>query len=585
MDSSSRGVKILMYVQNDPKSLEKYSSAVTLSDMEVFIFPELMYSLVLANIMSPRLWLWKEDPWFKGIKKMKPQRRIQRLKQYIMDHFSFNLDLDTWGLTTKEKELSRFENFIDKTMLTESNALFGYEGDRYYFDIDIRKHFGLDKYTSEVIPYWKTETLEAMEAFKYKEGYPGGAGECVSLAALYAAASFVVAEIPLKQIFLMTTPLHSQNYLDINHGIITNNRRIVTKNMWFNGTELSAKARRALQNEQVTLVTHQSGYIHSMYNEATMPIETYRHFAKKLGNYLKTEITYEILANFIRHNQKLQSCFQLTYNFCGKPRFIEAEKVYKYEHSSKFRIGSTTQNKLLEEIEEDEYYTTPHPNRVLLDELEEFFRTNKVVLDDPDTISKLIEYLHHSCYDVQNLIEELVEFCQIKPKLPGENKDFRENKIIELDGVNSAKEAQEYLQSIRQENQTADLAFTAFRCVNSSSWKPFLKAALERNPVGIDDLKTENIQKIYSIIESFANESIYSENTRLAQPDEVWNFRRGDGLEKALCFLNICKNRYPHVPFSLSIEGESAKVIFEGETFQFATMKRVAQPEPEDFDF
>ena len=29
--------------------LEKYSSAITLSDMEIFVFPELLYSLVLAN--------------------------------------------------------------------------------------------------------------------------------------------------------------------------------------------------------------------------------------------------------------------------------------------------------------------------------------------------------------------------------------------------------------------------------------------------------------------------------------------------------------------------------------------------------
>ena len=42
----------------DKRELELYSSAVTLSDMEIFVFPELMYSLVLANIMSPRLWKW-----------------------------------------------------------------------------------------------------------------------------------------------------------------------------------------------------------------------------------------------------------------------------------------------------------------------------------------------------------------------------------------------------------------------------------------------------------------------------------------------------------------------------------------------
>ena len=37
------------------RELEKYSSAFTLSDMEIFIFPELLYALVYANIMSPEI--------------------------------------------------------------------------------------------------------------------------------------------------------------------------------------------------------------------------------------------------------------------------------------------------------------------------------------------------------------------------------------------------------------------------------------------------------------------------------------------------------------------------------------------------
>ena len=45
--------------------LEKYSSAYTLSDMEIFVFPELMYALVLADIMSPILWKWRELVWLK----------------------------------------------------------------------------------------------------------------------------------------------------------------------------------------------------------------------------------------------------------------------------------------------------------------------------------------------------------------------------------------------------------------------------------------------------------------------------------------------------------------------------------------
>ena len=115
-----------------------------------------------------------------------------------------------------------------------------------------------------------------MQAFSYKEGYPYGAGECVSLATLYAAAALIVSGIPLDDIYLLATPLHSQNFIDIGSGILTNNRRIVTKPMWFNGTELSAKARRALENERVTLVAHSSGYIHTLYNQATINKQRYK---------------------------------------------------------------------------------------------------------------------------------------------------------------------------------------------------------------------------------------------------------------------------------------------------------------------
>jgi hypothetical protein len=37
--------KDVFMIFND-KDIEKYSSAATLSDMEIFIFPELLYSLV-----------------------------------------------------------------------------------------------------------------------------------------------------------------------------------------------------------------------------------------------------------------------------------------------------------------------------------------------------------------------------------------------------------------------------------------------------------------------------------------------------------------------------------------------------------
>ncbi|MCK7533759.1 MAG: hypothetical protein MZV63_23395 [Marinilabiliales bacterium] len=56
---------------------------------------------------------------------------------------------------------------------------------------------------------------------------------------------FVVGEVPLEKIFMMATPLHSQNYIDEKDGLLTNNRRIMTKNMWFNGTSLSRKGKKS----------------------------------------------------------------------------------------------------------------------------------------------------------------------------------------------------------------------------------------------------------------------------------------------------------------------------------------------------
>ena len=572
-----------MYDGNDAKSIERYSSAVTLSDMEVFIFPELMLALFLANIMSPRLWLWRSDPWFSGMNKMNPQRRIQRLKQYIMDHFAFNLDLDTWGLTTKQRELARFAPFIGEDVLSQSNALFGYEGDKYYFDIDIRKHFGLDKYTSDVIPYWKTETLEAMEAFRFKEGYSEGAGECVSLAALYAASAFVVGQIPLDDIFMMATPLHSQNFLNIGDGIITNNRRIVSKTMWFNGTELSAKARRALENERVTIVAHHTGFIHTIYDTATINQDNYRTFKHKLSDFLKSGISFEILANFLRQNRKLQSCFQIAHNCCGKPRFIEAEKVYQYEHSSKARVGSTTQALLLHEIEEDEFYTEPLPNRIMLGELESFFKHNKVFVDEQATIDKLKGYLVHNCFNVDVVVHDLIKFCRISPHLPQTDKIFQRIEPCNLEGIQSSEEALAQIEKIRESNPSADLAFSAFRDLKRSPWKPFLKAALERNPVCIAGSREMDQEQIYQRLQQMENVSIYDGPVRLAQPDEVWNYSRGDGLEKAICFLNVLKNRDPESTIKLWIDRERVFVNYRSAEYIFKSSKQLNSPLPEDF--
>ena len=565
-------------VSTDAELFEKRSAAITLSDMEMFIFPELIYSLVLANIMSPRIWRWRDDPWFAGLEDMKPYKRITRLKQFIMDNYAFNLDLETWGLTTTERELARFNNFIDHDTLAQSNALFGYEGDKYYFDIDIRTHFGLDKYGGDVIPYWKTETVEAMDAFRYKDAYLTGAGECVSLATLYAAALFIVARVPLKDIYLMATPLHSQNFIDVNEGVLTNNRRLVTKNMWFNGTALSAQARRALDNERVTIMAHESGWIHAVYPEATISPDAFAHFKKRLKDYLKTPLTHEILGNFIRHATDIQKCFQLRTKSHGRDLYIGAEKALAYEFGSPYRLTDNTRDKLLADISMDEFQRHPLPKRIVLNDLEDFVRDKDIDINDDADVLKLKEQFASDCLNAEIAIESLSRFCHIPPRLPeADSKTIM--KTEEPLGLHVDMDREDIisrLAAVRDRHPTADMAFYAFRDLNRTSPEPFIKAAVERNPVSIEETAEFNNSTMVDRLNEMPNESIYDDPGRLAQPDEVWNYGRGDGAEKAMLLANILRARHPGEQMTLAVGPEEVILQSGTKEYTFTSTKGLA---------
>ncbi len=561
---------------NPQQALEKYSSAVTLSDMEIFVFPELLFSLVLANILSPRIWAWNDLDWARKNANKTSHRRVQRLKQHVMDAYDFNLDLDTWGLTTKDRELARFRDFIDPRILRQSNALFGYEGDKYYFDLDIRKHFGLDKYTEDAIPYWKTETVEAMDAFRHKPGYSLGAGECVSLSTLYAAALFIVGGVPLEDIYLLATPLHSQNYVNLQGGFITNNRRVVTKNMWFNGTEITWKAQRALRNERVTIVANNTGYIHTMYPEATINPASYRKGMDSLRAFLSTTIDMEILANFLRQHSELQKCFQIRHDYHAGHRYIEAEKLYAYEHSSSYRVNDPTREKLLEEMDTYEFYPEPILGRIVLNTFEDFFRQNPGLdLNRPADLARLLDAFSCTNAKARNVGQKLVEFCHLVPRLP-EDRTFVPSQPIELQTGWSRNEVLEYLTTLRQSHPVADLAFYAYRDLRLTSWDPFLKAAFERNPVTPEATRNLGSSDALASLRDLPNESIYDGEGRLAQPDEVWNFQRGDGAERAIAIAHLLRSRNPDLSVTVDIAPSQATVAWGDKTLRLPSAKGIS---------
>ena len=57
--------------------------------------------------------------------------------------------------------------------------------------------------------------------------------------------------------------------------------------MWSNGTVISQQARRAMEHEKVTIVSHATGYIHLLYPEATIDPKAYAHFSDRLKAFLE----------------------------------------------------------------------------------------------------------------------------------------------------------------------------------------------------------------------------------------------------------------------------------------------------------
>jgi len=554
------------------EDIEKYSSAITLSDMEAFVFPELMYTLVLANIMSPVIWRWRELDCFKKLEGKSSYKKLLRLRQFIMDEYEFNLDLETWGLTSKAKELKRFEKFISPEDIARSNGLFGYEGDKYYFDVDIRKHFGLDKYDSDIIPYWKTETVEAMNAFRSKQGYNTGAGECVSLSSLYAAAAFIVCGIPLEKIFMVLTPLHSQNFIDIEDGVLTNNRRLVTRTMWFNGTEISNKAQRALRNENVTIVAHSSGYVHCFYKDATMDKKIYEYFRRQLASYLSADLSISVFAGFLRTNPQYQKFFQVCRDCRGQPQFLKAEVLFHYEHTSDCKIMEKTHDKLLEEVSEEDFVPYKMPGRIPCDELASFIEKEKPDIGTSAGKEALIRYFAPVIPDAPALVDRLVDFIHVDAKLPSADKNYISAEPIIISTEQTREQIISYLQQQRSRNITADLAFYAYRDMETCDWLPFIKAAIERSPVSLKMVESKSVEEVYAWLKEMTNNSIY-EGKRLAHPDEVANYKTADGLEKALLLANVIRQKRPEQNIELTVENSEVTLSAGPDKYGFTSDK------------
>jgi hypothetical protein len=102
-------------------------------------------------------------------------------------------------------------------------------------------------------------------------------------------------------------------------------------------------------------------------------------------------------------------------------------------------------------------------------------------------------------------------------------------------------------------------------------WRPFVKAAIERNPVSVEEAKSKSIEDCFQWLKDMPNASIYDAG-RLAQPDEVVNYKTGDGVEKAFTLANIIHRRTADEQIEIKISGKSVVLTATGK-FEFESSK------------
>ncbi|HEX7493891.1 MAG TPA: hypothetical protein VF346_06715, partial [Bacteroidales bacterium] len=377
-----------------------------------------------------------------------------------------------------------------------------------------------------------------------------------------------------KKIFLIATPLHSQNFIIEKDGLITNNRRIVTKNMWYNGTSLSEKARRAMENEKVTIVSHISGYIHTIYDDATIDRDCYNFFSVKLKEFLSTELTSLIFINFLRFKSKYKTLFQYRCDCSGTVRYISLEKMFEYEHSSKFNVSTETRGSLVKEIEGDDFHLSPIQWKIMLNDIEEIL--DKHSGKSLEAIE--IEFIKKTGTEFEEVItemfKELNNFIFIDPKIPDSSKNFLVTDNLNISNQHNREDIINMITGQRANSEIARLTLYVYRDMDNIDWRPFLKAAFERNPVSFTDLNEKNNYEVYSLLKELPVESIY-EGNRLALPDEVWNFKRGDGIEKAFLLADFLLHKDNSAHIKIEIDNKNILLSSENHQFHFISNKNL----------
>ena len=218
------------------------------------------------------------------------------------------------------------------------------------------------------------------------------------------------------------------------------------------------------------------------------------------------------------------------------------------------------------------------PDRIVLNDLEAFARDNRINLDKPRDVEALMEKFARACLNAKTAIESLIRFCHLEPRLPDAASRKFTHGAEEALGIEAGMGRDriiQHLEMLRASNSTVDLAFYAYRDLNRTDPEPYVYSSIQRSPVSVGGSHSLDEATLVEKIQAMPNESIYDGAGRLAQPDEVWNYQRGDGVEKAMLLANLLRARHPSANITVRVAPDRAICELDTQRFEFPSTKQL----------
>ncbi|MGQ9620743.1 MAG: hypothetical protein ACUVTX_07155 [Bacteroidales bacterium] len=293
---------------------------------------------------------------------------------------------------------------------------------------------------------------------------------------------------------------------------------------------------------------------------------------EKLKAFLKTELTAPFFINFLRLKSKYKSLFQFRCDCRDYSKYISLDKIFEYEHNSKFLAVPKTRHLLLNEIEGDDFHLSPLQGKLVLNAFEEILNNNE---------SKSLEIIENEFLKVsgenfssviREMMADIKKFLITKPVLPPENKNFVQHPVPKIYQNNSREEIIQEITSMAYESEMCRLALYVYRQMDIIDWLPFIRAAIERNSVSFKEFEKSDISDIYNLLVRMPDTSIY-DGKRLAMPDEVWNFGRGDGMEKSLLLAGNIVERDKNEEVEIIADGSRVDLNYRRRVYNFTSSK------------